>query len=87
MAFIWKNQDNFGAAIGLWWASVSPLDLSPYIYDALDPQLVLLGGHTGEEGPHDWICLLTVLGQLLHAQWLGTVAHVCGGLLVLATLA
>jgi magnesium-transporting ATPase (P-type) len=47
IAFIVKNRDNFGAAIGLWWASVSLVDLSPYIYDALHPQLTLIGGKTG----------------------------------------
>jgi hypothetical protein len=64
IAFIWLNKDNFGAAIALWWTSTSLLDLAPYIYDARHPQLILLGGHTGEDGPHDWIYLLSVLGQL-----------------------
>lgn len=86
VAFIVKNRDNYGAAIGLWWASVSLVDLSAYIYDALDPQLMLLGGTTGADGPHDWIYLLATLGQLRDAQHWGTIAHTCGGLLMLAAL-
>ncbi len=86
VAFIVKNRDNFGAAIGFWLASASLLDLSPYIYDALHPQLVLLGGATGADGPHDWIYLLLRLGQLHHAQHWGAFAHVCGGLLMLGSL-
>lgn len=87
VAFILKYRDNFGAAIGLWWASVSLVDLSPYIYDALHPQLTLLGGGTGaNDGPHDWIYLLITLGQIDNAQRWGAFAHLCGGLLMLAAL-
>ena len=87
VAFILKNRDNFGAAICLWWASVSLVDLSPYIYDALHPQLTLVGGGTGaEDGPHDWMYLLITLRQIDNAQRWGAAAHVCGGLLMLAAL-
>jgi hypothetical protein len=87
VAFIVKNHDNFGAAIGMWWASVSLVDLSPYIYDALHPQLILVGGGTGEERMHDWVYLLSAVGQLSNAQFWGGFAHICGGVLMLATLA
>ena len=86
VAFIWKNRDNFGAAIGLWWASVSLIDLAPYIYDALRPQLILLGGSVGEDGPHDWIYLLDSVGQRSNAQHWGALAHTLGGLIMLAAL-
>lgn len=87
VAFIAKKRDNFGAAIGLWWASISLLDLSPYIYDALHPQLTLIGGGTGaNDGPHDWIYLLIKLGQIGNAQRWGAFAHLCGGLFMLAAL-
>ncbi len=84
IAFILKNRDNFGAAVCLWWTGASVVDLSPYIYDSLYPQMMLLGGHTGEDGPHDWIYLLDTFGQLQHAQGWGTFAHVLGGLIMLA---
>jgi len=87
VAFIVKSRDNFGAAIGLWWASVSLVDLSPYIYDALHPQLTLIGGGTGaNDGPHDWIYLLITLGQLNNAHRWGAFIHACGGLLMLLAL-
>jgi len=86
VAFIVKNRDNFGAAIGFWLASVSLVDLAPYIYDALHPQLTLIGGGTGADGPHDWIYLLTTLGQLHNAQHWGAFTHAIGGLLMLGAL-
>lgn len=86
IAFIWINRDNFGAAIGLWWTSISLIDLAPYIYDALRPQLILLGGSVGEDGPHDWIYLLDSLGQRPNAQHWGAMAHTLGGLVMLAAL-
>jgi hypothetical protein len=86
VAFIRKNQDNFGGAMGFWWCGVSLVDLSPYIYDALHPYMTLLGGHTGADGPHDWIYLLSAAGQLQRAQGWGTFVHTCGGLLMVASL-
>jgi hypothetical protein len=85
-AFIWVNKDNFGAAIAMWWGSISLLDLAPYIYDARHPRLILLGGHTGEDGPHDWVYLLTALGHLQNSQRLGAFAHALGGILMLVAL-
>lgn len=86
LAFILKNRDNFGAALCLWWTGASLVDLSPYIYDALHPQMLLLGGHTGEDGPHDWIYLLDAFGQLQHAQGWGAFVHVLGGVVMLIGL-
>jgi hypothetical protein len=86
MAFFWINKDNFAAAIGMWWGSASLLDLSPYIYDARHPQLILLGGHTGEDGPHDWISLLTVFAQLHNSQRWGMFVHTIGGMLMFVAL-
>lgn len=85
-AFIRMNHDNFGAAICLWWGSVSLLDLSSYIYDAFAPQLILLGGHTGEDGPHDWIYLLGRIGQLHNARHWAADAHIVGGIMTLVAL-
>jgi hypothetical protein len=86
-AFALKNRDNFGAALCLWWAGASLLDLAPYVYDALQPQLMLLGGHTGEDGPHDWIYLLERLGQLHRAHGWGSLVHKLGAGVLLAGLA
>lgn len=86
-AFLWKNRDCFGAAVGAWWGGVSLLDLSPYIYDSLHPQMIMIGGHTGEDGPHDWIYLLGEFGQLTNAQGIGAFVHACGALATIAALA
>jgi hypothetical protein len=87
IAFLRKNRDPFGAAVCLWWAGMSFIDLAPYIYDALQPQLMLLGGHTGEDGPHDWIYLFDTLGGLSHAQAWGRFVRMVGALLALLALA
>jgi hypothetical protein len=87
VAFLWKNRDPFGAAIGLWLLGVSLLDVAPYMYDALDPQLMLLSGRTGEDGGHDWIYLFNSMGLLPHAQWIGALTHKLGALVLLLSLA
>lgn len=86
-ALLLKNRDPFGAAIGTWLLGVSLLDLAPYVYDALQPELILLGGHTGAEGGHDWIYLLSATGLLQSAHALGWLVHKSGALLILASLA
>jgi hypothetical protein len=85
-AFLWQHRNTFGAVVGVWWAGVALLDVAPYIYDSWEPQLVLLGGRTGEDGPHDWIYLLNVLGQRRSGQSLGLLTHHLGALVVGAAL-
>ncbi len=85
-ALLLKNRDPFGAAIGLWFFGVSVLDVSPYVFDALHPQLTLLSGGVGEEGGHDWIFLLRSMGLLARAQTLGAAIHVLGALVVVLAL-
>lgn len=84
---LWTNRDAFGAGLGVWWAGVSLLDLAPYIYDARAPQLIMLGGHTGEDGPHDWIYLLETFGSVQHSQGYGAFVHLLGLLVMLLGLA
>jgi len=85
-AFLRCQRDAFGAAACLWWAGASTVDLAPYIWDSIDPQLIMLGGHTGEDGPHDWIYLLGRLGLMQRAHVLGAGVHHLGVLLMLAGL-
>ncbi len=85
-ALLVKNRDPYGASIGLWFFGVSLLDLAPYMYDALHPQLMLLSGMTGEEGGHDWIFLFTSLGLLQKSQFIGGVVHKLGALVVILSL-
>lgn len=86
-ALLWKNRDPFGASFGLWLLGVSLLDVAPYMYDALQPQLMLLSGRTGEEGGHDWIYLFSSLGWLGQSQAIGAFTHKLGALVVLLSLA
>ena len=86
-ALLWKNRDPFGAAIGLWLLGVSILDVAPYMFDALQPQLMLLSGSTGEAGGHDWIYLFSSVGLLPKAQLMGALTHKLGALVVLLALA
>jgi len=85
-ALLLKNRDPFGASIGLWFFGVSLLDLAPYMYDALNPQLMLLSGRTGEEGGHDWIFLFSSMGLLQKAPLIGALVHKLGALTVIAAL-
>ncbi len=85
-AMLITNRDPFGAAIGLWLFGASLLDLAPYIYDSLHPQLMLLGGHTGEDGGHDWIFLLGQMGLLKHSQGIGWLVHKLGALVMLVSI-
>ena len=86
VAFMMKQRDNFGAALGLWWAGISLVDLAPYIYDSLHPRMILLGGHTGEDGPHDWIFLLGKFGQVPNAQHWGAFAHSMGAIVAILSV-
>ena len=86
-ALLWKNRDPFGAAIGLWLFGVSVLDVAPYMYDAWEPHLTLLGGGTGDDSFHDWIYLFDSVNQLHHAQRIGAFTHALGVAIVLLGLA
>ncbi|MES2951024.1 MAG: zinc ribbon domain-containing protein [Pseudomonadota bacterium] len=85
-ALLIKNRDPFGASIGLWLLGVSLLDLAPYMYDSLHPQLMLLSGMTGEEGGHDWIYLFSSMGLLQKSQFIGGLVHKLGALTVLVAI-
>lgn len=85
-ALLLKTRDTFGAAIGLWLFGVSVLDVAPYMYDAVDPQLMLLNGQSGEAGGHDWIYLLSSMGWLARSQAMGLSVHKLGALVVIVAL-
>lgn len=82
-----RNRDPFGAGLGLWWAGTGLVDVAPYIYDAANPQLMLLTGTTGEDGPHDWIYLLGQFGKVARSPAYGSAVHSFGALVMLLGLA
>ncbi len=85
-ALLITNRDPFGAAIGVWFLGVSLLDVAPYMFDALHPQLTLLNGQTGEAGGHDWIFLFSTMGLLPKAQLIGGLTHKLGALVIVAAM-
>jgi hypothetical protein len=85
--FLTKHRDPFGAAATWWWTGENLLDLAPYINDARDLQLVLLGGRTGAEVEgHDWERILMSLGWLHLDHTLARLAHMAGVLIMLSAL-
>lgn len=85
--FLARQRDPFAAAVMLWWAAVAVMDTAPYIYDAQEPQHVLLTGRTGETGAHDFIDVLGDLGLLKKAQAVGYAVHRVGAVMLFASFA
>ncbi|HEY0065382.1 MAG TPA: hypothetical protein VGC21_24915 [Telluria sp.] len=83
-AFIFKQRETFGASAMLWWTGQSLVDLSPYIRDARERILPLIGG-AGEES-HDWGNLLTMLGWLDYTVALSRLCFGAGVIVMLAAL-
>ncbi|TFZ01865.1 hypothetical protein EZ216_11785 [Ramlibacter humi] len=82
---LWRaNRDAFGVSLALWLFGVSLLDLAPYVYDAMDLQLMLLGGRTGEDSFHDWLYLLRTMGLRERAWGIGMGVHKAGCAIVVA---
>jgi hypothetical protein len=87
VAFL-RRRDPVAAAVALWWAGQSLMDVAPYVADARALELVLLGGQTGAEVEgHDWEAILTTLGLINHDVRIGRVVNGCGIALMLAALA
>lgn len=88
-AFLLKQRDPFGASVGLWWAAQSVMDVSPYIADARDLQLMLLGGVTGAEAEdfHDWERILRWLNLLPYDQTIAAWTKRLGNVVMMLALA
>jgi hypothetical protein len=88
-AFLLANRDAFAAAVCLWWAGQSLMDLAPYIADARVLRLPLLGGGTGADSPgrHDWANLLRPIGMLQQDTRIAAIVDAIGsGLIILALI-
>mgnify|MGYP006282717183 FL=1 len=87
-AMVWKNRDNFGGALGLWWFGQSMKDLAPYINDARDLQLQLLTGHAQDvPETHDWANILLDLGLIFQEKRIARIDDFLGSALMLLALA
>jgi len=89
LAFLLKTRDTFAASMALWWMGESLIDLAPYINDARELKMILLGGVTGRDvdGYHDWEFILRKLGLLEYDHALALAAQATGILLMLCTFA
>jgi hypothetical protein len=88
VVFLTQHRDPFGAAVTGWWFGENVIDLAPYIDDARNLQMVLLGGKTGAEVEgHDWERILMTLGWLHLDHTLGRLAATVGTVIMLAALA
>ena len=84
VALLVKRRDPFGAAIFAWLLGFSVIDMAIYMYDAFDPQLVLLGG--AESDAHDWQNIFGDLGLLKRARGIGLFFGWAGKAMMLAAL-
>jgi hypothetical protein len=86
-ALLIKRRDPFGAAIFFWLLGFSTIDMAVYMYDAFDPQLMLLGGSTGGESDgHDWQNIFGDLGLLRRSRGIGLFFGWMGKAMMLAAL-
>jgi hypothetical protein len=85
LTFIIKTRDTFAASVSIWWLGESFMDLAPYINDARDLRLILLGGVTGRDVPgyHDWEYILIRLGWLEYDHTLAGMAYAAGIILMM----
>lgn len=88
LVFLIKQRNTFGAAFGLWWTAQNFMDVAPYINDARNMQIPLLGGGSGADRPgmHDWHNILSQLGMLESDHSLAAVINGMGILLMLLSL-
>ena len=86
--FVFKYHNPFAAAVCTWWLGQSSMDLAPYIDDALDQKLVLLGGRTGADAPgnHDWNNILAEFNVLEKHRQYADIADTGGKLLIVLAL-
>ncbi len=89
VVLVWKNRDNFGGALGVWWLGQSLMDCAPYINDARALQLPLVGGGTGADRPgvHDWENILLDLNLIHRDHQVAALADGLGSLILLTGLA
>ena len=85
MIYFLRKGQNFSASIMFWWLGQNFVDLAPYIYDAQDQAIILLGGKAGKDMPgyHDWNYLLTAMGLLKHYSKVAGLVNYFGKLILI----
>ncbi len=82
--FLLQQRDTFAASVMLWWSGQNFIDIAPYIDDAQDRGLPLVGG--GGEESHDWGNLLTMLDALPHTHAVAQTSFTIGVILIILAL-
>ena len=87
-AFLFYYRNPFGATVTTWWTGQSLVDIAPYIYDARNRQLILLGGKTGRDDStmHDWYNILSQLDLLRFDHVIAKGTKALGVLVILTAL-
>ena len=87
-AFLLYYRNPFAATVTFWWVGQSLVDVAPYIYDARNRQLVLLGGKTGRDDStmHDWYNILSQLDLLRFDHAIARGTKYLGVLIILTAL-
>ncbi len=81
--FVWSEK-YYSAAIVLFWVGQSILNVFIYASDAVQMQLVLLGGLTGSEGGfHDWNYILSTFGLLDSTKMVADFIRLIGTLTII----
>ncbi|MDP3010698.1 MAG: zinc ribbon domain-containing protein [Methylococcales bacterium] len=84
-----KTRDPFGASVALWWFGENWLDIAPYMDDAREGDLPLLGGNFGHSSPygfHDWEYLLTETNIIEYDHNLARIVFIIGSIIMLLSL-
>lgn len=86
--YFFRLKNMFAASMGLWWTGQSLIDVAPYIGDAKEQKLMLLGGVTGKDAPgyHDWNNILSRFDLLDQAKLFADISYFLGALLILTAL-
>jgi hypothetical protein len=83
VAYFYRRGQVYSAALVLFWAGESLLNVSVYAGDALALELPLLGG---EDSIHDWNYLLSATGLLPSTYKIAAAIRLAGTLAILAAI-
>lgn len=78
LGYFLRRGDRHAASLMLWWVGVNLWDIAPYVDDARNLELPLVGG-----GEHDWNYLLEELGVLHLDHVIARRVHAAGTLVAL----
>jgi hypothetical protein len=87
--FLFRANNPFGGAVCLWWFGENFIDMAPYINDARDGDLPLIGGNFGHSSPygfHDWEYILNESGLLQYDKIIAKMSFMIGSIIMILAL-